>query len=55
MAWREANDVDSLFDLARNERPAAQVADALAAAEVDSGRSGAPARRFNMIRIYQDS
>ncbi len=46
MAWRQANGVDYLFGLARNDRLAAQVADALAEAEADSERSGAPARRF---------
>ena len=46
MAWCEANGVDYLFGLARNDRLAARVVDALAAAEADSERSGAPARRF---------
>ena len=46
MAWREANDVDYLFGLARNDRLAAQVVDTLAEAEADGRESGAPARRF---------
>ena len=56
MAWREANDVDSLFGLARNDRLAAQGADALAEAEADSRESGAPARRFaGFMRSTRDS
>ena len=56
MAWCEANGVDYLFGLARNERLAAQVADALAGAEGDSRESGAPARRFAaFMRSTRDS
>ena len=56
MAWCEANDVDSLFGLARNKRLAAQVADALAGAEADSERSGEPVWRFaDFMRSTRDS
>ena len=56
MAWREANHVDYLFGLARNERLTARIADALAEAEADSRRSGAPARRFaDFMRSTRDS
>jgi hypothetical protein len=46
MAWCEANAVDYVFGLARNNRLAEEVAAELAAAEAESGMSGKPARRF---------
>ena len=56
MAWCEANGVDYLFGLARNDRLAAQVTDALAEAEADSERSGTPARRFaDFMRFTRNS
>jgi Transposase DDE domain group 1 len=46
MAWCEANGVDYLFGLARNDRLIATVAQDLAAAAAESQASGTPARRF---------
>jgi hypothetical protein len=46
MSWCEANGVDYLFGLAKNERLVAEIAAELAAAEEDSTASGQPARRF---------
>jgi Transposase DDE domain group 1 len=46
MAWCEANRVDYLFGLARNDRLTATIADELAAARQESRRTGKPARRF---------
>jgi hypothetical protein len=46
MAWCEANRVDFLFGLARNERLEAAIRDELLQASLDSLRSGKPARRF---------
>jgi Transposase DDE domain group 1 len=46
MAWCEANGVDYLFGLARNERLVAAIAAELAAAAARSRRTGKPARRF---------
>jgi hypothetical protein len=46
MSWCEANGVDFLFGLAKNERLVAEIASELAEAEEDSKASGAPARRF---------
>ena len=46
MAWCEANRVDYLFGLARNERLAAMIEGELAAARGAAERSGKPARRF---------
>jgi hypothetical protein len=46
MAWCEANRVDYLFGLARNERLVGALADDLAAAELESLAHGRPARRF---------
>jgi hypothetical protein len=46
MAWCEANAVDYLFGLARNERLVAEIAAELADAAVESTITGAPARRF---------
>jgi Transposase DDE domain group 1 len=46
MSWCEANRVDYVFGLARNERLIATIADALVAAEADSLAAGGPARHF---------
>jgi hypothetical protein len=46
MAWCEANGVDYVFGLARNERLVSVIADDLAAAEAESSARAAPARRF---------
>jgi Transposase DDE domain group 1 len=46
MKWCEANGVDFLFGLAKNERLVAEIAAKLAAAEADSKATGQPARRF---------
>jgi len=46
MAWCEANAVDYLFGLARNERLVGAIADDLVAAEAESLAKGGPARRF---------
>src|SRR5690349_22159595 len=46
MAWCEANRVDFLFGLARNERLEAAIRDEMLQAALDSVRTGAPARRF---------
>jgi hypothetical protein len=46
MAWCEANRVDYLFGLARNERLEAAIAAELVAASVGSLQTGKPARRF---------
>jgi hypothetical protein len=46
MAWCEANAVDYLFGLARNERLVAEIAAELEAAAAQSRRTGQPARRF---------
>ena len=46
MSWCEANEVDFLFGLAKNERLVTEIAAELAAAEEDSKASGQPARRF---------
>jgi hypothetical protein len=46
MAWCEANGVDYVFGLARNERLVGAIADDLAAAELQSLAQGRPARRF---------
>ena len=46
MAWCEANRVDYLFGLARNERLEAAITAELIAASVESIRTGKPARRF---------
>jgi hypothetical protein len=50
MAWCEANHVDYLFGLARNERLEREIAPELVAAGVDSLRTGKPARRFKEFR-----
>ena len=46
MVWCEANGVDYVFGLARNERLVDAIADDLAVAAADSLTRGAPARRF---------
>jgi hypothetical protein len=46
MAWCEANAVDYVFGLARNERLVGAIASELAAAEATSLTQGGPARRF---------
>ena len=46
MSWCEANGVDFVFGLAKNERRVGEIAAELAAAEADSKASGQPARRF---------
>jgi hypothetical protein len=46
MAWCEANEVDFLFGLARNERLVAEIEAELEAAAAHSRRTGKPARRF---------
>ena len=46
MAWCEANRVDFLFGLARNERLEAEIAGEIAQARAEAAASGGPARRF---------
>jgi hypothetical protein len=46
MAWCEANRVDYVFGLARNERLVGTIAEDLAAAAAESLAQGGPARRF---------
>ena len=46
MAWCEANRVDYVFGLAKNERLVAAIARELEAAETEAKKTGAPARRF---------
>ena len=46
MSWCEANGIDFLFGLARNERLVAELAAELAWAEEESKTTGQPARRF---------
>jgi hypothetical protein len=50
MAWCEANRVDYLFGLARNERLVAELATQLAEAAAESAATGKPARRFKDFR-----
>jgi hypothetical protein len=50
MAWCEANRVDYLFGLARNERLVAELAPAMALAARQSKRTGKPSRRFAEFR-----
>jgi hypothetical protein len=50
MSWCEANGVDFVFGLARNERLVAEIASELAAAEAESKASGQPARRFKQFQ-----
>ncbi len=46
MKWCEANAVDFLFGLAKNDRLVAEIAAELALAEEDSKATGKPARHF---------
>jgi hypothetical protein len=46
MSWCEANSVEFLLGLAKNERLVGEIASELAAAQEDSKASGQPARRF---------
>ena len=46
MAWCEANGIDYVFGLARNDRLVGAIADDLAVAEQESLAKGGPARRF---------
>jgi hypothetical protein len=46
MTWCEANRVDFVFGLARNQRLVGAIGDELAAAEAESLAQGGPARRF---------
>ena len=46
MAWCEANGVDYLFGLARNDRLVAEIKDELAQAATESASTGKPARRY---------
>jgi hypothetical protein len=46
MAWCEANRVDYLLGLARNDRLVAEISGELAEAAAESRRTGKPARRF---------
>ena len=46
MAWCEANGIDYVFGLARNERLVGAITDDLAVAELESLAKGGPARRF---------
>src|SRR5207253_9032721 len=46
MGWCEANGVDFLFGLAKNQRLVGEITAQLAAAEEESQATGQPARRF---------
>jgi hypothetical protein len=50
MAWCEANRIDFLFGLARNERLERTLTAEVIAASVESMRTGKPARRFKDFR-----
>ena len=50
MAWCEAEGVDYVFGLARNNRLERAIGAELAAARADSERTGQPARRFKELR-----
>jgi hypothetical protein len=50
MAWCEANSVDFLFGLQKNDRLVAEIADELAQAEAKSRRTGKPARYFKEFK-----
>jgi hypothetical protein len=50
MAWCEANRVDYLFGLARNERLVSRIRKELAEAGGESRETGKPARRFRELR-----
>jgi hypothetical protein len=56
MAWCEANRVDYLFGLARNERLEAAIGPEMVAASVESLQTGKPARQFkDFIYATRDS
>jgi hypothetical protein len=46
MAWCEANNIQYVFGLAKNDRLNAEIKDELERAEAESRRTGKPARRF---------
>jgi hypothetical protein len=50
MAWCEANRVDYVFGLARNERLAAEIKTEMATARTEAEATGKPARRFKDFR-----
>ena len=50
MAWCEANGVDFLFGLQKNDRLVAEIANQLAQAEAKSRRTGKPARYFKEFK-----
>jgi hypothetical protein len=50
MAWCEANGVDFLFGLQKNDRLVAEIADELVQAEAKSRRTGKPARYFKEFK-----
>ena len=50
MTWAEANRVDYLFGLARNDRLAAEIEPEMAAAQAEAQATGQPARRFKDFR-----
>ncbi|HUA55212.1 MAG TPA: IS1380 family transposase [Candidatus Sulfotelmatobacter sp.] len=50
MTWCEANRVDYVFGLARNQRLEREIAAELAVARAESERTGRPARRFKEFR-----
>src|SRR5271169_1619354 len=50
MAWCEANRVDYLFGLARNERLVGEIKAELAAAQAEAKQTGRPTRRFKDFR-----
>jgi Transposase DDE domain group 1 len=50
MAWCEANRVDYLFGLARNDRLVGEIKTEIAAARAEAEASGKPARRFKDFR-----
>jgi hypothetical protein len=50
MAWCEQNRVDYVFGLARNPRLTAEIEAQLAAAALESARTGQPARRYKDFR-----
>ncbi len=50
MAWCEANRVDYVFGLARNDRLAAEIKAQMAAARTEAEATGRPARRFKDFR-----
>ena len=54
MAWCEANRVDFLFGLARNDRLVGEIAEQLAEATEESRRTGKPARRFKDFMVVRE-